>query len=151
MKISPIALATILLVSVFAVAQEKQQKTESNSLAATLEANVRKVWAEFKNKNKEAVASMLADGFRAADEGGSGFGDEKDELAAMDAFQLDNYELKDFTVKPLGPRSALVTYSAQYQGKYAGEPVQSKTIVGEVWIKQGDEWKVVYYQETNVK
>lgn len=151
MKIASVTLTAVMFLSLFAAAQQKQQSTQSNAVASTLEANVRKVWADFKNKNKEGVASMLAKGFRAADEGGSGFGDEKDELAAVDAFQLDSYELKDFTVKPLGPRAALVTYSAQYQGKYSGEPVQSKTIIGEVWVKQGENWKVLYYQETNVK
>jgi hypothetical protein len=40
---------------------------------------------------------------------------------------------------------------ADYSGKLAGQPLQAKCVYGEVWTKQGNEWKLLYVQETKVK
>jgi hypothetical protein len=69
----------------------------------------------------------------------------------VDEFELTSYLLKDFTVKPLGTRSALVTYSAHYEGKTGGQMAKSNSIFGEVWVHEGANWKVLYIQETAVK
>lgn len=112
---------------------------------------MRKAWEDYKNKNKDGFATILANGFREVEEDGNGFGDKKAILEQMDQFELSQYTLKDFEVKPVGSRGALITYLADYSGKYAGGPLQAKTAYGEVWTRQGDEWKLLYVQETKVK
>ena len=69
----------------------------------------------------------------------------------VDEFQLVSYTLSDFTVKSLGPNSALVTYIAQYEGKTGGESSKAKSVFGEVWTRSGTEWKALYLQETYMK
>ncbi len=145
MKTILIAIACSLLLA-SAPAQEK-----IHADAGALEANIRKVWEAFKNKNKESVTAMLADGFREVEEDGNGFGDKTAMLAMIDDYELKSYSLKDFTVKPLAKDSALVTYLAHYEGKAGGQPVQANTAYGEVWVNQGSGWKLLYVQETNVK
>jgi hypothetical protein len=67
------------------------------------------------------------------EEGTSGFGDKKTDLATVDELELIRYTLKDFTVKSLGPRAALVTYVAHYESKSGGQVAKADSIFGEVW------------------
>jgi len=150
MKAIVIVFACLLLTAI-GLAQEKQQAAKPDSQAAALEAKVRKVWADFKSKNRESLAATLADGFREVEEGGGGFGDKKAELAMIDEFQLATYTLKDFVVKPIGKDAALVNYLAHYEGTDDGKPINSDTAYGELWIRQGGGWKILYIQETSVK
>jgi hypothetical protein len=144
--------AAFLLLATAATAQDVQHPAaKSVPSAPAIEAKIRKVWEDFKSKNKASLGAALADGFREMEEGGNGFGDKKAEVAMVDEFELSSYLLKDFAVKSLGPHSALVTYSAHYEGKSAGQMQKSDSIFGEVWVHEGNDWKVLYIQETAVK
>ncbi|HET6178922.1 MAG TPA: nuclear transport factor 2 family protein [Candidatus Sulfotelmatobacter sp.] len=150
MKAILVAVACLLL-AVSAAAQEKQQAAKPPASAPALESKVRKVWESFKNKQKDALAAQLADGFHQVEEGGSGFGDMKSELAMMDEFELKTYTLKDFRVTPLGPHSALVRYLTHYEGTDSGEAIKTDSGFGEVWTLEGNDWKALYIQETKIK
>jgi hypothetical protein len=150
MKIIVIAVACLSLLTTVATPQKKQP-AESTAIAPVLEAKVRKVWEDFKTKNKESLAAALADDFRVVEEGTSGFGDKKADLVSVDELELLSYTLKDFTVKSLGPRSALVTYIAHYESKSGGQIAKADSIFGEVWTRDGNDWKVLYEQETYIQ
>jgi len=136
-----------------AIAQEKT--APANSSSAVLEAHVQKLWAAFKAKDKVALSATLSDNFREFEEDTSEFGDKKTEVALVDDFDLASYTLKDFTVKPLGPNSALVTYVAHYESKSGGQTAKADSVFGEVWTRESgghkDDWKALYIQETYVK
>ena len=146
-----VAVAVLLLSFASAAAQDKQQAAQSEAVAPQVEAQVRKLWQAFKNKDKATLSALLDGGFRQFEEGLSSFGDKKAEVNAVDEFELISYTLSDFTVKSLAPNAALVTYTAQYEGKSGGEASKAKSVFGEVWIRTGNEWKDVYMQETYVK
>jgi len=151
MKVTTAALA--LLLSSFAGSARAQEKqtVKTNIAPSALEGNVRKLWKAFKDKDKTTLSNLLDDGFRQFEEGLSAFGDKKEEVSAVDEFELLNYTLSDFTVKPIGPNAMLVTYLAQYEGKSGGEVSKGKSIFGEIWTRSGGEWKALYMQETYVK
>ena len=152
MKMILTAVACFLFPATAATAQEMQQApAKSTPNAPVLEAKVRKVWEDFKNKNKESLAVALADDFREVEEGGGGFGDKKAEIAMVDDFEISTYTLKDFKVKSLGTHAALVTYLAHYEGKAGGQPSKSDSAFGEIWVHEGKDWKALYVQETAVK
>ena len=157
MKRALVAVAVLLLsFASVATAQDKQQAAKQEAVKPKtapppLEADVRKLWGAFKNKDKSALSSMLDDGFRQFEEGLSEFGDKKTEVNAVDEFELLSYSLSDFTVKSIGPNAAVVTYIAQYEGKSGGEVSKGKSVFGEVWIRAGSEWKALYMQETYLK
>ena len=134
-----------------ATSQEKSQTAKPQSASPQLELRVHKLWESFKNKDKAALSAILDDRFRLFEEGLTAIGDKKAEVGAVDEFDLQNYTLSDFTVKPIGPNAALVTYTAQYEGKSGGEVSKSKSVFGEVWVRAGSEWKAFYMQETYVK
>lgn len=152
MKMIHLAVASLLFLATATTAQEVQRPVAKTApVTPAVEAKVRKVWEDFKSKNKEGLGASLAEGFREMEEGGSGFGDKKAEVAMVDEFELSSYLLKDFTVKSLGPHSVLVTYSAHYEGKTGGQIQKSDSIFGEVWVHEGNDWKALYIQETAVK
>ena len=150
MKAFLVAAAVLLLSFASAAAQDKTAAQDKASPPAP-EASVRKLWEAFKNKDKATLSTLLDDGFRLFEEGLSSIGDKKAEVHAVDEFELLSYTLSDFTVKPIGPNAALVTYTAQYEGKSGGEVSKGKSIFGEVWIRAGGEWKALYMQETYIK
>ena len=140
----------ILLCASMAMAQDKQSAT-SKAGVPPVEAHVRKLWEAFKNKDKVTLSSLIDDHFRMFEEGLSTFGDKKAEVNAPDEYELLTYTLSDFTVKPLGPNTALVTYRAQYEGKSGGEIAKGNSIFGEVWTRSGNDWRALYLQETYIK
>lgn len=145
MKTTLIAVACLLSLAIPATSQDKA------SAAPAVEAKVRKLWQDYKDKNKAGLGGALADEFRQMEEGNSGFVDKKAEVASVDEFDLTSFTLKDFTVKPLGPHHALVTYTADYEGKAGAEVSKGHTIFGEVWVQEGSDWKALYIQETAIK
>jgi|ERR1051326_1520652 hypothetical protein len=153
MKSALIAMAVLLVTVAGAATAQEKPAAKSNPGIPPLEAKERKLWDDFKNKDKAGLASLLDDDFRQFEEGQSTFGDKKTEVNAVDEFELVSYTLSDFTVKSLGPNSALVTYIAQYEGKSGGEASKAKSVFAEVWIRKGkdNDWKDFYMQETYVK
>jgi hypothetical protein len=141
-------IAVVILLLACASAATAQEK---HAGAPPLEARVRKLWESFKNKDKATLSSVIDDHFRMFEEGLSTFADKKAEVNAVDEFELLSYTLSDFTVKSLGPNSALVTYIAQYEGKTGGESSKARSVFGEVWTRSGTEWKALYLQETYMK
>lgn len=146
-----IAVALLLSFSVAVSAQEKKSTSKSSPDAAALEAKVNKLWDAFQKKDKATLSSLLDDNFRMFEEGTSAIADKKAEVNAVDEFELINFKLSDFTVKPLGPNTVLVTYIAQYEGKSGGETSKAKSLFGEVWTRSSGEWKNLYLQETYMK
>jgi hypothetical protein len=132
-----------------ASAQPSKQATPASPPASVLEAKVRKAWEDFKNKDKHGFAAILADGFAEVEDDGAGSRDAKAEVAEIDEFNLDTYTLKDFKIKPIGAAGALVTYMADYT--VSGQSIHQKAAYGEVWIRRGNDWKLLYVQETKVK
>ena len=151
MKRALVAVALLLSLASAATAQEKQQAAKSGTMPPQIEARVRKLWAAYKNKDKATLSALLDGGFRQFEEGLSTFGDKKTEVNAPDEFELISYTLSDFTVKSIGPNAELVTYIAQYEGKSGGQTSKGKSVFGEVWIRDRNEWKDLYMQETYVK
>ncbi len=150
MKKAALVFAVTIALCLAAIGQEKQNSAKPHADAAALESNVRKVWKTYQAKDKAALASLLTDDFRQMEEG-SPMGDKKAEVASVDELELLSFTLTDFTVKPIAPNAALVTYTAQYDSKTGNETAKAKSVFGEVWVRQGNEWKAMYVQETYLK
>ena len=123
----------------------------NTSAAKVLEANIREAWENYKSRNKEAFAAILADGFAEVTNDADGVFGKEAELAEMDHFNLSHYELKDFTLRRIGNGGALMTYTAEYSGTYENTPIQMKAIYGEIWLKERTGWKLLWVQETKLK
>ena len=155
MKLTWVAVAVVLLTLTISAAQDKRPAGQTTvgivGGGPALDKYVNKLWDAFKKKDKATLSSLIDDKFRQFEEGTSAFGDKKSEVNSVDEFELINYTLSDFTVKPLAPNMALITYIAQYEGKPGTENSKAKSVFGEVWTHTGADWKCLYMQETYVK
>jgi hypothetical protein len=151
MKIRLVAVVCLFLM-VNSFAQEKAAETKSAVLpspdTAACEARSRKIWEDFKNRNKAALAATLAEGFRALEEGANGFADSQGYLSTVDEFVLKSYELSDYATVRLSSDAVLVNYHARYEGVSGGETTQGNAGFSEVWVRRGNHWKIQYLQET---
>lgn len=150
----PILITVILLIS--ASAQEtktppRQASGHSPSIAAALESKIRKSWEDYKRRDKQAFSASLAADFAEVTNDADGIFGKDTELSEMDQFSLSKYDLRDFKLRHAGHDAALVTYTAEYSGTYAGSPVQMKAVYGEFWVKSGSDWKQLWVQETKIK
>ena len=104
-----------LLMLVTSFAQEKKSAPAKPASEATvLEAKIRKAWEDYKNRNKDAFAAILANGFAEVTNDAEGIFGKETELAEMDRFNLSHYELRDFKLRPVGNDGAVMTYTAEY-------------------------------------
>lgn len=149
MRVKPAITAAFLVMLAIASAQQPKHTATAKASVRALEAKVRKAWEDFKNKDKDSFAAILADGFTEVEDDGAGPRDAKAEVAEIDEFNLDTYTLKGFSIKPIGADVALVTYMADYSVR--GQSVREKAAYGEVWVRRGNDWKLLYVQETKVK
>ena len=140
-----------LLMLVTSFAEEKSAPAKPAPEATVLEAKIRKAWEDYKNRKKDAFAAILANDFAEVTNDADGIFGKETELAEMDRFNLSHYELRDFKLRPVGNDGAVMTYTAEYSGTYGSEPLQMRTIYGEVWVKVGRDWKLLWVQETKLK
>src|SRR5262245_49979655 len=137
------ALISCLLFAL-AVSAQDQATVATNADSPSkklLETKIRKAWEDYKSRNKAGFAAILADDFGEVTNDGEGILGRDAELSDIDHFSLSNYELGDFHMRPVGSAGAVMTYTAKYQGSYDGTPLQLKAVYGEVWVKQGNDWK----------
>lgn len=151
MKRTLTSIACLLMLLPSFAQEKKSAPAKPGTEATVLEAKIRKAWEDYKNRNKEAFAAILADGFAEVTNDAEGVFGKETELAEMDRFNLSHYELKEFKLRPVGDGGAVMTYTAEYGGTYGNEPLQMKAIYGEVWVRAGRDWKLLWVQETKLK
>jgi len=151
-----LAILVVLSVSLGASAQDRKAPAKgasnhNSSIASVLETKIRKSWEDYKKRDKPAFSASLAPDFAEVTNDAEGIFGKDTELSEMDEFALTKFDLKDFKLRHAGRDSALVTYTSEYSGTYAGSPVQMKAVYGEVWVKSGNDWKQLWVQETKIK
>jgi len=116
-----------------------------------LDKKIRQAWDDYKNKRKDAFAAIFTEDAVEVEEGADGPHDKKATLAEMDEFDLKSVSLMDFNYRPIGSDGMLVRYTVDYSGTFHGEAIHNKSIIGEVWEKAAQDWKILYFQETKLK
>jgi hypothetical protein len=120
-------------------------------LADLLEARVRAAWAAFGKKDKDAYAKFLTDDFQAVEADGEGERTRLHVLGEVEHCMYSEYLLQFFQVQPLGSDSAFVTYESTMQFPKGSALRLRRVFIGELWIRQNGDWKMMRYQETLVR
>jgi hypothetical protein len=123
-------------------------KTE---LAALLEAKDRAAWSAFKNKDRDAYAKFLTDDFQAVESDGDGERARRKVLDEVAHCLYTDYFLQFFQVQPLDPGHAFVTYESTMQFPRPAVLRMRRVFIGELWVRQDGDWKMMRYQETLVR
>jgi hypothetical protein len=130
---------------------DKPAAAAASSLDAMFESKIKAEWEAIKNKDKKAYGDMLADDYQGVENDGLG---ERNKLQAINellATNVFNYTLWGMKVTPLGPDTAFVVYESTMQFPPKSQLRYSRIYIGELWVKHGEQWKILHYQETHVK
>ena len=152
MKRLVFAIAVLFFVSCFAAAQDTKLKGAPGAKSAqapALQGKIEQAWKEWVKKDEKAVGNVLADDAVEIWADGKGPHDKKSTLEGMKSMNIEKYALSDFKFTPLGEKVELATYRATVRFHGAAQP--DNVDVSEVWVKRGGEWKLVHYQETEIK
>jgi len=120
-------------------------------LSELLQANIRGMWAAFRDKKKQTYADFLWDDYQAVEEDGDGERNKLRVLREVDQSVVNDYKLQAFQVDSLGPDSALVTYENVIQFPRGAGTRFEKIFIAEIWMKRHGQWKAWRYQATRVK
>lgn len=117
---------------------------------AELVALDRQIWEALKAKNWDAFASHLADDAVTVTQ--DGVYDKAQTLEGLKKMELTEYALSGTKVVKLDADAAVLTYTTDARGKYAGQtmpdaPSRDTT----VFVKRGGKWLAVFHQETYVQ
>lgn len=103
------------------------------------------------HKDGPAVSANIAETFMQI--GGDGAASNKQAFvdALMDEkLRIDPYEVEDFRIRVYGD-TAILTGSTAMHGSYAGKPFSIHYRYADVYVKQGENWRVVNVQTTPIK
>ena len=133
--------------------ETKQSNTASPDirLKEMFEGKVKAEWEAIKNKDKKAYADLLADDYQGVEVDGKG---ERTKIQALNELGEGNvakYTLWGFKLIPLSADAAFVIYEVTEQFPPKSVVRYSRVYIGEVWVKRGEQWKELHYQETHVK
>lgn len=133
--------------------ETKQSNTSSpdTRLKEMFEGKVKAEWEAIKNKDKKAYADLLADDYQGVEVDGKG---ERTKIQALNELGEGNvarYTLWGFKLIPLSADAAFVIYEVTEQFPPKSVVRYSRVYIGEVWVKRGEQWKELHYQETHVK
>jgi hypothetical protein len=121
------------------------------TLAEIIQAKSEKSWKDWQGKDEKAYGDILADGFMAVLPDGMGPHDKVSTLPIMHGMTINSYTLSGFKFTSLGPTAELATYKADLDMLMGTQSGRVGLAVAEVWVKQGNDWKLLHYQETEVK
>ena len=121
------------------------------TVAEILQAKSEQSWKDWQAKDEKAYGSILADGFMAVLPDGQGPHDKVATLPIMHGMTINTYTLSDFKLTSLGPTAELATYKADLDMMMGTQSGRVGLAVAEVWVKSGKDWKLLHYQETEIK
>ncbi len=134
-----------------ASAPSKIVDAAQSKLAELLEGKVRAAWAAFQKKDKNAYGAFLTDDFQAVETDGEGERTKRQTLREVEHSMYTDYLLQLFQVQPLGPHYAFVTYESTMNFPKGSATRFRRVFIGELWTNRDGEWKMMRYQETQVR
>jgi hypothetical protein len=118
-----------------------------NDLTRDLAERLRKLWDAYVRLDEEAHSAILAKEYRAVHPDGTvhvGKPSGKEFAAAP----IEDYWLTELQAWPTGSEGAVATYTAEVQAVSGGARGRFRFEVGEVWLREGGQWKCRYYHAT---
>ena len=100
-----------------------------------------------KHKDKNYFEQKLDDGLIFVAYDGMVFTKSKI-LESLNYIDVSRYAIKNMKVRSLGGDGGLVTYDLLLTGKIGGHDLPTKQYASSVWVKHGDDWKLVFHQST---
>jgi hypothetical protein len=121
--------------------------TTQNELTRTIAERLRELWDAYLRVDEAAHSAVLAKEYRAVHPDGTvHLG--KPSATEIAAAPIEDYWLRELQVWPTGEEAAIATYTAEVEVRSGLSANRFKFQVGEVWWKEGGQWKCRYYHAT---
>ncbi len=143
----PLFLAAGLLVA----AEQPQAQQAKEDLAKTLLALEKESWELIKRRDLESIRRYATDDFLWLFWDGTRV--RKDNLEAfLNRYELVSYTITESEVIRFDADAAVLVYRLTYTAAEKGKkPVQQTVWATSTYVRRGDAWKEILYQETAVK
>jgi hypothetical protein len=157
MKTSKLIATVIIALPVLALTESVIARAASaynppaKPVSEILESKIRQSWKDWQAKDAKAYESILAEGYVAVLPDGRGPRDQVAAISDMQGMTIGNYTISDFKFTPLGEKAELATYKADADVTIGANTGHAGLAVAEVWVKQENNWKLLHYQETEIK
>ena len=142
----------LLLLPMNVLAQAGQSTETPGSLVQVLMAKSNEVHSLRKSKDVNGIKPLLADDFDYV--GGDGRLHHRDELLGdMQDGTLRDFKLYEPQAVQIDSTTALLTYNAILDMREGDDPGMAPRYqkVSDLWVKQGDEWRLKFEQATPVR
>jgi hypothetical protein len=121
--------------------------TNQNELTRTIAERLRELWDAYLRVDEAAHSAVLAKEYRAVHPDGSvHLG--KPSAKEIAGGPMEDYWLRELQVWPRGEEAAIATYTAEVEVRSGLSANRFKFEVGEVWLREGGQWKCRYYHAT---
>jgi hypothetical protein len=121
------------------------------ALKDMFEGRIKTEWEAIKNKDKKTYGDLLADDYEGVEIDGQGERTKMQALNELANSNVANYTLWGYKLIPLGADAAFAIYEVTIQFPPRSAVRFSRLYIGELWVRQTGQWKVLHYQETHVK
>jgi len=127
---------------------EESKPPVTADLTQAISPLIHSIWDAYRKGDAATHSALLADDYTAVHPDGS-VHLQKPTAQEIRSAPIGAYILSDLRVVPTNSGTALANYLATVEIPNA--PKLGKFVVGEVWVKQGGQWKCRYYQATPLK
>ena len=121
--------------------------TAQNELTRTLAERLRELWDAYLRIDETAHSAILAKEYRAVHPDGS-VHIGKPSAKEIAAAPIEDYWLRELQAWSAGEEAAIATYTAEVEVRSGLSAKRFKFEVGEVWLREGGQWKCRYYHAT---
>jgi hypothetical protein len=144
-------IALVLVFSAFPSTWHSQaaaQQATADAVSTDVISQEKLAWELSKKKDKVGLAKLLPDDFTEITE--DGVFDKAQILANLDNLTLTSYSPGDFKARTIAPNVVLLIYQVTVIGKYKDHDFQADSNAASLWMKRGEKWQNVHFQETPV-
>ena len=144
-------LSILLAAGLMVGAEEPQAKPAKNKLFETLLALEKESWEMVKRRDMEGLRRYATDNFLWIFSDGTRV--RKDNLEKfLSGLELVSYSISEAEVVRFDAEAAVLIYRLIYSGGEKGKkPVKQTVWATSTYVRRGDAWKEILYQETAIK
>jgi len=102
-------------------------------------------------EGREAYGDLLSDDFLSIQVDSAGTRNRDQATREVPNCVVNDFTLSRLEARPLGDGAAMVTYEVFVEFPPSAQVRFLRLYVTEVWVRSGEAWKLMHYQETRVK
>ncbi len=142
---------SVTLVAVCLLAVGPQARSADDKLLDTLVTLEKQSWDMIKQRDAAGIHKFATDNFLWVFADGTRV-QKKNLEQFLDGYELASYAVSDAEVVSLNAGAAVLVYRVTYTGSEKGtKPVKQTALAMSTYVRRGEAWKSILYQETAVK